>query len=107
MIIAGCNDRRIHNNDSEVYRTDDSLEERQDKFVAQIDTKYVYRVPLKYFWDLDEINFPTKIDLKIRSTLQTEMEKLFESKKKVTAIEIVFATAPFIQYSQILLMKSS
>ena len=35
------------------------------------------------------------------------MEKLFESKKKVTAIEIVFATAPFIQYSQILLMKSS
>ena len=35
------------------------------------------------------------------------MEKLFESKKKVTAIEIVFATAPLIQYSQILLMKSS
>ena len=56
--------------------------------------------------DLGQINFPTKIDLKIRCTLQREMGKLFELKKKVTATEIVFARALFIQYLQILLMKN-
>ena len=35
----------------------------------------------------NRISFPTKIDLKIKDTLQTKMKKLFESKKKkVTAI---------------------
>ena len=67
-IIAGGNDKRIHNNDNEVRRTDDTLEDRQDKFGAQIDAKYVYRVLLKYFCDLGKINSPTKIDLKIRCT---------------------------------------
>ena len=30
----------------------------------------------------NRISFPTKIDLKIKDTLQTKMKKLFESKKK-------------------------
>ena len=74
VIIKGFDDRRIHNTDNKVSRTDDSLEDRQDKFDPQIDAKYVYRVPLKYFCDLGKINFPTKIDLKIRCTLQMEMK---------------------------------
>ena len=74
VIIRGFDDRRIHNTDNKVSRTDDSLEDRQDKFDPQIDAKYVYRVPLKYFCDLGKINFPTKIDLKIRCTLQMEMK---------------------------------
>ena len=78
----GGNYRRIHNNDNEVYRTDNNLEDRQDKFVAQIDIKYVYSVPLKYFCDLGKIDFSTKINLKVRCTLQAEMKKLFESKRK-------------------------
>ena len=40
VTIAGGSDRRIHNNDSKVYRTDDNLEDQQDKFGAQIDAKF-------------------------------------------------------------------
>ena len=39
VIIAGGNDTWIDDNDNEVYRTDDKLEDRQDKFAAQIDVK--------------------------------------------------------------------
>ena len=111
VILVEDNVRRIHNNDNKVYRTDDNLEDRQDKFGAQIDAKYVYRVPQKYFFNLGKINFLTKIHLKIRCTLQTEMRKIFELKKKVNGIgapdaQIVFARALFIQYSPILLTKN-
>ena len=41
VIIVGGNDRRIHNNYNEVYRTDENVEDQQDKFGAQIDTKYI------------------------------------------------------------------
>ena len=82
VIIPGNEDRRSHNNDNEAFRTDDNLEDRGDKFANQIDSKYVYRIPLKYLCDLGKINFPTKIDLKIRCTLQTNMKQLFESKKR-------------------------
>ena len=58
-----------------------------------------------------KINFPLKIDFKIRCHLETEMKKLFESQKKETAIgvpdaEIIFTKAPFIQYEQFLLDKN-
>ena len=62
-------DRKSHNNDNEAFRTDDNLEDREDKFAAQIDSKYVYRIPLKYLCHLGKINFPAKIDLKIRCML--------------------------------------
>ena len=83
VISSGNEDRRSHTNDNDVNRTDPNLEDRENKFGAQIDTKYVNRVPLKYFCDLEKINFPTKIDLEICCTLQTEMKKLFESKNRL------------------------
>lgn len=83
VIIKGFDDRRIHNTDNKVSRTDDSLEDRQDKFDPQIDAKYVYRVPLKYFCDLGKINLLIKIDLKNCCTLEIERKILFESKKKL------------------------
>ena len=64
MIIAGDNDRQIHNNNNKAFRTNNNLEDREDKFGVQIVWKYVYRVPLKYFCNLGKINFPTKKDLK-------------------------------------------
>ena len=92
-------------------RTDDNLEDREDKFANQIDSKYVYRIPLKYLCDLGKINFRTKIDLKIRCMLQTNMKQFFESKKMVTAIgapdaQIFFVRVPYLQYEQILLTKN-
>ena len=86
-IIENNLDRRNHNLSAanvtlkKKQVTDKNLDERIEKFGIQIDDKYVYRIPLKYFCDLGKINFPTKIDLKIRCTLETEMKNLFESKK--------------------------
>ena len=76
-----------------------------------MDPKYVYRIPLKYLCDLGKINFPTKIDLKIRCTLRTNMKQLFESNEKVTdigapGVQIVFVRAPYLQYEQILFTKN-
>ena len=80
VIILDVGTRRSHSDNAEKKRTNHNFEDRENKSVVQIDSKYVYRVPLKYFWDL------TKIDLKICYTLQTQMEKLFELKKKVNTI---------------------
>ena len=99
--------------------TDENLDERIEKFFVQIDDKYVYKIPLKYFCNLGKINFPAKIDLKIRCTLKTEMKKLFESKKMLRPLEAGatagstnpneygLATSPGAPDVQIIFFKSS
>ena len=74
----------------------------------------MYRIPLRYFSDIGKINFPTKIDYRIKIFLETDMDKLFEPKKVLALTEsipeadaeIIFTRAPFIQYEQILLDKN-
>ena len=88
VIIAGGNDKWIHNKDNEAFRTDDNLKQREDRFEAQIDSKYVYRAPLKYFCDPDKTSFSTKTRI------------------GAPDLQIAFARALFIQYSQILLTKN-
>ena len=69
---------------------------------------------MRYFTDLGKINFPTKIDYRIKLHLETEIKRLFESKKLPASgtaiptvdVKIIFTKAPFIQYEQILLDKS-
>ena len=69
---------------------------------------------LGIFQILEKIKFLTKIDYRIKSFLETNMDKLFESRKslattaKVTNVdaEIIFTKAPFVQYEQILLDKN-
>ena len=83
-------------------------------FKDQLKNEYVYRIPLRYFSDVGKINFPTKIDYRIKLFLETDMERLFESRKALVAnatipavdAEIIFTRAPFIQYKQILLDKN-
>ena len=99
------------NNDDATKRTDDIIEDTEDKFAVQTDSKYSYRIPLKNFWDLGKINFLTKTEIKICCTLETELERLIESKRQVVVIgapdeQIIFLKAPFIQYEQILLTKN-
>ena len=62
-------------------RSDRNFRDREPKFRNQIKHKYVHRIPLKYICDIGKINFPTKIDMKIRLTLKTDMIKLFKSNK--------------------------
>ena len=96
------------------YARDLNIDNRITKFQAMLKNEHVYRIPLRYFTDLGKINFPTKIDYRIKLHLETEMKKLFESRKLLasgTAIpapdtKIIFTKAPFIHYEQILLDKN-
>ena len=63
VIIPGNEDRRSHTNTDITMRTDDNLEDREDKFANQIDSKCMHMIPLTYLCNLGKINFPTKVDL--------------------------------------------
>ena len=83
-------------------------------FQSQLKNEFVYRIWLRYFSDIGKINFPTKIDYQIKMFLETNIDKLFGSRKVLAAIaaipevdaEIIFTRAPFVQYEQILLHKN-
>ena len=84
VVLSNNNDRRVHGVTSGVkQRTDDNLDDRIATFRAQINNKYVYRIPLRYICGIGKINFPTKIGMKISLTLETVMKKLFETKKSL------------------------
>ena len=74
--------------------------------------KHVYRIPLSLTVDLGLVNFSYKTDTKIIITLGRNMNKLFESSKKVTAIPdnpdtlIQFCDRPYISYQEINLTKA-
>ena len=77
--------------------------------------EFIYRIPLRFFSDIGKINFPTKIDFRIKLFLKAKMERLFESRKSLATnavipdsvdTEIIFTRAPFVQYEQILLDKN-
>ena len=96
------------------HATDLNIEDKIELFQEQLKNEHVYRIPLRYFSDIGKINFPTKIDYRIKLFLETKMEKLFESRKVLAAgvaipsadALITFTKAPFIQYEQILLDKN-
>ena len=82
VVLSGNNDRRIHGVTNEVtQRTDDNLDDRISKFATQIKDKFVYRIPLRYICNIGKINFPTKIDMKIRLTLETDIKYYLKQKK--------------------------
>ena len=69
---------------SNVIRADANFRDRETKFRNQLKNKYVYRIPLKYICYIGKINFSTKIGMKIRLTLETDIKKLFESDKDLS-----------------------
>ena len=77
------NNRVIDN----VVRSDGNFRDREAKFRNQLKDKYVHRIPLKYICDIGKMNFPTKIDMKKRLTLEIDMKKLFESDKNNTKVK--------------------
>ena len=110
-------DRRLRNGTGATRANDAkdlNSDERITKFQNQLKNEYVYRVPLRYFIDLGKINFPLKIDFRIKRHLETDLKKLFELRKVLAATaglpspdaKIIFTKAPFIQYEQLLLDKT-
>ena len=97
-----------------LHAKDRNIDDRITLFQEQLKNEKIYRIAIRYFSDIGKINFPTKIDYRIKLFLETNMDKLFES-RKVLAVnstipdvdaEIIFTRAPFIQYEQILLDKN-
>ena len=80
--------RRTHNRNTANDKTDLNIDNRITKFQDQLKNEYVYRIPLRYFTDLCKINFPLKIDFRIKCHLETEMKKLFKSKKKEQQLQL-------------------
>ena len=91
-----------------------NIDKKIELFKNQLKYEFVYRIPLRYFSDIGKINFLTKIDYRIRMFLETNMDKLFESRKVLASgaaipevdAEIIFTKAQFVQYEQILLDKN-
>ena len=75
-------DRRVHNSNTANDITDLNINKRITKFKTQLKDEFVYRVPLQYFTDIGKIKFCLKIDFRIKCHLETEIKKLFQSKKK-------------------------
>ena len=104
-------ERRTFNSTTPADITYLNIELRIKDFQDILKSEHVYRVPLRYFCDIEKINFPLKIDFKIKCHRETDIKKLFEWKKKVNAIstpdaKIIFTKAPFLQYEQFLLAKN-
>ena len=112
VIYTAGVDRRLNNNGDNEKRSYDNVDDRIAKFANQITNKFVYRIPLRYFCDHRKINFPQKIDMKIKLTLETDMKILFESNKKVATIgtpdaQIILLKAPYLHTNNSFCRKTS
>ena len=114
IVATGLNTAQITEKKKN-HSKDLNIDERISLFHDQIADEYIYRIPLRYLSDIGKINFPTKIDYRIKLFLETDMNKLFESRKVLASTttaapsadaEIIFTRAPFVQYEQILLDKN-
>ena len=101
-------DRRIHSGAGSTIANNDkdlNIDERITKIQNQLKNEYVYSVPQRYLTELGKINFPLKIDFRIKCHLETNLKKLFESRKVLAATaglpcpdaKIIFTKTPFIQ----------
>ena len=64
-------DTRLHSNDRLADMKDPNLTERIHKFTNQVQSKYAFRILLRYPCNLGRINLAIEIDLKLGSTLET------------------------------------
>ena len=105
-------DRRPNNENIDAKQTDPNLTYRLAQLSNYIFQKHIYRIPLSLIVDLGLEN-QVKTDLRIILTLERNMNKLFESNKKVTAIPdnpdalIQFYDRPYISYQEINLTKGA
>ena len=86
IYLTGDNTRRPNNDDDAADRTDPNLTYRIKELRAYLFKKWVYKIALLYLCNLGKVNFAVKTDTKIVLTWEGNMNKLFESNKKVAAI---------------------
>ena len=106
-------DRRPNNNTRDAKWTDPNLTYCLAQLKDYIFEKNAYRIPLIHIVDLGLVNFSAKSDTKIITMLERNMNRLFESNKKVTAIPdspdalINIYDRPYISYQEIDLIQGA
>ena len=81
--IMDGHDRRSRNMENLNLRKDNNITQRLARFTNLTNETNVYRIPLRFLCNIGLVNFPVKLDMKIICTLVTNMNKLFESAKKL------------------------
>ena len=89
-------------------RANEKLTDRITKFQNQLKNGYVYRISLKYLCDRGLVNQCDKFNTKYVLTLETDMQRLFETNNNQIAddlsrtvdVEIILNSAPYIMYEQ-------
>ena len=116
LLFPTGQDRKLTNSTmaNVTHRTDANLRDRVSKFTDLIskkkkNKKKPYRIPLRFLRDIGLSNHLRKLDTKIVCTLETDLNKLFESNKQVNTItapnaQIIWHDAPYIQYEQFRIM---
>ena len=104
VYLTDGNDRRLNNDNDLADRTDPNLTYRLKELKNHLAKKWVYKIPLLYFCDLGKVNFSINTDTRIKLTLERNLNKLFESNKKVAAFpddpdaDINIFSRPYISY---------
>ena len=86
IYLAENVDRRPNNDNNDNKRSDPNLTYRIGQLRNYIFEKNAYRISLTLLCDLGKANFAMKTDTRIIITLERNLNKLFESNKKVAAI---------------------
>ena len=113
VYLAVNTDRRPNNDTDDDKRSDPNLTYRLAQLKNYIFQRHVHRIPLGLVVDLGLVNVSMKTDTRIIITLEKNMNKLFESNKKVTAIPesldalIQIYDRPYISYQEISLTKGA
>ena len=104
--------RRSNTNDNVGERSDPNLTYRLVQLKDHVYKKFFYSIPLGVLVDLGLVNFAENTDTKFLFTLERNMNRLFESNKKVATIPtepgtlIQFHDRPYISYEEINLTKT-
>ena len=112
VYLATDADRRPNNDDQVTDRSDPNLTERLAKLTDWTLKNKFYRILLGLIVNLGSTNFCVKTDTKFVIILERDMNKLFETNKKVASIPdepdalIQFHDRPYIAYEEINLTKT-
>ena len=63
------------------HAKDNNIDKRIALFSDQLGEEFVYRIAIRYFSDIGKINFPTKMDYRIKLFLETNMGKFLNLEK--------------------------
>ena len=86
VYLYGDDTSRPNNDAVDANKPDPNLAYRIANLKSHLFRKWVYKIPLLYLCDLGKVNFAITTNTKIVLTLERNMNKLFESNKKVAAI---------------------